>query len=494
MSATFPTLPPPPLPTDPIPATAVILHRDGPEGREVVLVRRGKDLRFAGGWHAFPGGRVDPTDRDVAVPGLTREAAALVACGVRELFEETGVLLLRGADRVMPPARDAARRALLEGTLTLPALLARHGLAIDASALVPAGRWITPEHLPLRYDAQLFLAALPPGEAPEIWPGELADGGLVPASRALEGWARGERLLHPPNLNALRVLARNGPVDLAALRDPPHRDGFVSRRMEFQGGFFLAALRTPTIPPAAHTNAWLVPGERGLALVDPGSPYPEEQARLFALLDALAAEGRPLEAVWLTHAHPDHVGGVAAVAERYRVPVRAHPAAAPGVDVAIGPLAEGERLGRFRVLETPGHAREHLAFLDEETGALLCGDMASTLSTIVIDPPEGDMAEYERQLERLAALLPRTLYPAHGPPAPDAAARLLALREHRRLREEKIRAALATPGTLAEVTARAYDDTPAELLPIASRSCLAALLKLAALGRASERAGVWAAA
>jgi glyoxylase-like metal-dependent hydrolase (beta-lactamase superfamily II) len=188
------------------------------------------------------------------------------------------------------------------------------------------------------------------------------------------------------------------------------------------------------------------------------------------------------------------VGGVAAVAERYRVPVRAHPAAAPGVAVAIDPLAEGARLGRFRVLETPGHAREHLAFLDEETGALLCGDLASTLSTIVIDPPEGDMAEYERQLERLAALCPRTLYPAHGPPAPDAAARLLTLREHRRLREEKIRAAIATPGTLAEVTARAYDDTPVELLPIASRSCLAALLKLAALGQANERAGVWAAA
>ena len=141
----------------------------------------------------------------------------------------------------------------------------------------------------------------------------------------------------------------------------------------------------------------------------------------------------------------------------------------PGVD-AIAPLRDGDLLGgRFRVLETPGHAVEHLAFLDEATGALLCGDMASTLSTIVIDPPEGDMAEYERQLVRLAALGPRTLYPAHGPPAPDAAARLAGYREHRREREARIVAALATPGTLAEITRAAYDDTPEPVHPIAAR-------------------------
>jgi len=496
-SASFPTLPPPPPPSDPVLATAVILHRDGApgSGREVVLVRRGKDLRFAGGWHAFPGGRLDPADRAVQVPGHSGEGAALFACAVRELFEETGVLLARGAEGVTPGARLEARRALLAGTLTLPALLARHRLEVDPALLVPAGRWITPDHLPLRYDARLFLAALPAGEAPEIWPGELADGGLVPAARALEEWGRGEKLLHPPNLNALRALARPGPLDLTALRDPPHRDGFVSRRMEFQGGFFLAALRTPTIPPAAHTNAWLVPdGTGGLAVVDPGSPDPAEHQRLFALLDTLSGEGLPPRAVWLTHAHPDHVGAVAAVAGRYGLPVRAHALAAPRVPVPIVPLAEGDRLGRFRVLATPGHAREHLAFLDEETGALLCGDLASTLSTIVIDPPEGDMAEYERQLERVAALSPRTLYPAHGPPTPDAAARLFALRAHRKAREDRIRAALGAPGTLAALTARAYDDTPAELFPLAERSCLATLLKLESKGEASERAGLWSAA
>jgi ribonuclease/clavin/mitogillin len=178
------------------------------------------------------------------------------------------------------------------------------------------------------------------------------------------------------------------------------------------------------------------------------------------------------------------------------VPVRAHPLAAgrvPGAEIV--PARDGELLGgRFRVLATPGHAREHLAFLDEDTGALVCGDLVSTLSTIVIDPPEGDMAEYERQLERLRALAPRTLYPAHGPPAPGAAERLGAYLAHRHAREALVVAALAGTGSLEEITERAYADTPAPLHPIAARSCLAILEKLAAEGRARRDGAAWRAA
>jgi glyoxylase-like metal-dependent hydrolase (beta-lactamase superfamily II) len=199
--------------------------------------------------------------------------------------------------------------------------------------------------------------------------------------------------------------------------------------------------------------------------------------------------------VWLTHVHPDHTGAAALVAERFGVPVVAHRLAqgrVPGV-AAVRPVRDGELLGgRFRVLETPGHAREHLAFLDEDTGALVCGDMVSTLSTIVIDPPEGDMAEYERQLERLRALGPRTLYPAHGPPAPGAPERLGAYLAHRHAREALVVAALdAAPRTLAEVTARAYADTPQAALPLAERSCLATLLSLAVQGRVLRSGEAW---
>jgi glyoxylase-like metal-dependent hydrolase (beta-lactamase superfamily II)/8-oxo-dGTP pyrophosphatase MutT (NUDIX family) len=482
-------LPPPPPPSEPVVATAVILFRDGPGGREVFLVRRGAERRFAGGFHAFPGGRLDPEDHAVPVLGASGEAAALVACAARELFEETGLLLARGASRLTAEARAVARRGLLDGALAFRDLLDASGLALDAAPFVPAGRWVTPEHLPLRYDARLFLVRLGPDERPEVWPGELAGGALVPPRAALARWERGDLLFYPPNLHGVRTLAREGEPDVAALREPPPE---ARRRVEYQGGFLQVALRTPTLPPASHTNAWIVPDGDGVAVVDPGAPDAAEQDALLALLDGLAEEGRPLRAIWLTHAHPDHVGAVAALVARHRVPVRAHPRAAAKLDVPVVALRDGDLLGgRFRVLATPGHAPEHLAFLDEESAAVVCGDLLSTLSTIVIDPPEGDMLEYVRQLERLRALGPRTLYPAHGQPAPAGAARLAAYLAHRHAREAQVKEALGAGGTLAEITARAYADTPAALHPIAARSCLASLEKLAREGRASFDGGVW---
>ena len=489
MSHAYPGLPPAPPPSQPVVATAVVLWRDGPGGREVLLVRRGAERRFGGGFHAFPGGRLDPEDADVPVPGAAGEEAALVACATRELFEETGVLLARGAERVPAADRAADRKALLDGALLWGDLLRARGLTLDPALLAFGGRWVTPEHLPLRYDARLFLAAMPAGEAAEIWPGELSGGGFLRVADALARWQRGDLLFFPPNLNAVRALAAAGanPPSPAALRAPLE----TVRRIEFQAGFLMCALRTPTLPPATHTNAWIVPADGGVAVVDPGAPEPADQAPLLALLDALAAEGRPVREVWLTHVHPDHVGAAAAVAGRYGVPVRGHALArgrVPGAEVV--PFREGDLAGgRFLVLETPGHAREHLAFLDERSGALLCGDLVSTLSTIVIDPPEGEMAEYERQLARMRSLAPRTLYPAHGPPAPDAPERLAGYLAHRREREALVVAALAPGGSLAEITARAYPEVPAEIRPVASRSCLAVLEKLVARGQARERDG-----
>jgi glyoxylase-like metal-dependent hydrolase (beta-lactamase superfamily II)/8-oxo-dGTP pyrophosphatase MutT (NUDIX family) len=489
VSAAFPGIPPAPPPPEPFLATGVILHRSGPEGREVLLVRRGADQRFAGGFHAFPGGRLDPGDRDVPVAGASGEDAALVACATRELFEETGVLLAHGASRVPAQVRIEGRRALLSGKGSWAGFLAESGASLSAEPFVPAGRWVTPPFRPLRFDARFFLAELPPGERPEIWPGELVAGDFVPAARAVGRWEKGELLFHTPQLHPLRVLARPGPPDLEALRSPSEAD----RRIEFQRGFVLAALRTPTLPPATHTNCWIVSLDRGVAIVDPGSPEPREQERLFAVVDALAAEGRKPREVWLTHAHADHVGAAAAVSARYGIPVKAHRLAAGRVPgVAVEPVRDGDLLGgRFLALETPGHAREHLAFLDERSGAILCGDLVSTLSTIVIDPPEGDMAEYLRQLERLRALAPRTLFPAHGPPAPDGAGRLAMYLAHRREREALVLAGLEGGGTLEEVTARAYADTPPAMYPVAQRSCLASLLKLRDEGRAREDGGRW---
>lgn len=480
----LPAVPPP----TPRAAASVVLWRDGPAGLEVYLVRRGATQRFAPGFSAFPGGRRDEEDAEVPVAAPGASAPADVACAARELFEEVGVLAATGATLPDHAVLEAARRALLAGQLLFADLLRRHGLEVDGARFEEAGRWVTPAFYPVRFDALFLLCRARPEERPEVWPGELESGQFTPAALALEAWRRGDRLFLPPNLWPVRVLARGGPPDAAAMRQPAPE----AFRIEYQGGLLQSPLRTPTLPPAAHTNAWLVDLGDATAVVDPGSPWPEEQATLDARLATQAAEGRPAREVWLTHGHADHTGGVAVLAAR-GLTVRAHPAIAPRLPgLAIAPLAEGDLLGgRWRVHVTPGHARDHVVFLDERTGALLAGDMLSTLSTVVIDPPEGDMAEYERQLRRLAGLDVRALYPAHGPPAAHGRAALLGYLAHRAEREARIVEALATPGSLAEVTARAYEDVPPAVWPVAERSCLATLLKLAAAGQAEESGGSW---
>ena len=255
-------------------------------------------------------------------------------------------------------------------------------------------------------------------------------------------------------------------------------------------GIRVLALRTPTLPPAAHTNVYLVGPEHGPVLVvDPGSPFPDQQAAL----DAALAEV-PVELVLLTHHHGDHIGGATALAERRGVPIAAHAATArrlEGIVEVTRTIEDGEDIAGVTAVFTPGHAEGHLCF--EHGGAMIAGDMVAGIGTILIDPDEGDMTQYLASLERMLARTATTLLPAHGPAITDGPAKLREYLSHRRMREERVASSLSEePQLLSALLVTAYADTPRVLWPLAERSLVAHLVKLAREGRAApDGSGRW---
>ncbi len=468
-------------------AAAVVLVRRSPR-LEVYWVRRSESLAYLGGFHAFPGGRVDRAERSAPDP--------LLACAARETFEETGVLLLRGARRVAQDARHAWRTELLEGRGDFAARSSDESLVLEASDFVPAGRWVSPPFTPGGFDTYFYLAELPDSESPEVWEGELESGEWITPEEGLARWRDNRAMLAAPVLYTLRALVKAPDADLhtwsATLSAPPEAQGGHVPRIEVHPGFILVPVKTPTLAPATHTNCVIVGGPE-LLIVDPGSPDANEQALVDRALEPLLAEGRRVKGIAVTHHHGDHWGGVAPLRERFGVPVYAHPwtARRVGADTPIEggtiELASDPATGRpwrIEAIHTPGHTPGHLVFYDAVSRTILAGDLVSGLSTVVVDPPEGDMAAYVASLRAMLERPATLLLPGHGPPTGGPAHRLRFYLEHRAERERKILdAVLAGAATMDAIVRTAYDDTPPETHPLAARSALAHLLKLRAEGR-----------
>jgi len=470
---------------------------------EVFWVRRGAQLSFAAGFYAFPGGAVDPADSAIPVAGAQGADAAFRVAAARELFEETGVLRAEGADKLPASELPHLRRLLLDGKASFAEILSKHGLRLSADHFRAAGRWITPPFMPTRFDARFFLLEMPAWADAELWPGEHAEGGWIRPLDALRCWEEGTALLHPPNLHAIRTLARHANEDEIAeqLRSPRYCTEFVVELIEFQQGIRIFPLRTPTLPPATHTNCYLV-GNGELVIIDPGAADSSEVERLLSFLSALRTDGLSPAAVFLTHHHIDHIGGAAAIKQRLKIPVWCHERTADRLPFRADRLfSDGEPLDvkgsppmRFIILHTPGHARGHLCLVDQRSRAAIVGDMVAGLGTIVIDPPEGDMGDYLAQLRRLKELPVRALYPAHGPVIPNGTAKLAEYLAHRVQREQMVLEAIrAGDGTVADIVRRAYQDVSELMHPVAERSTQAILIKLLREGTISRQGDRYAA-
>ncbi|MBA3569284.1 MAG: MBL fold metallo-hydrolase [Pyrinomonadaceae bacterium] len=482
-------------------AAAVILLRRNTDPRdpEVFLVRRSEKLAFLGGFSAFPGGQLDTSDAGVQVSNSTdAEAAAAISCAARELFEELGVLVARGAESLTKGQRVSLLDDLESGRMSWPELLRHYNLSLDACDFTFVGRWLTPPFSARRFDTWFFLVNCPQKQEPSVTPGELSSGEWIAAGRAHEQWQRSEILAVPPTLHALNTIADGLTPDLVErFLAIPHAHREPVRRIEFRPNYICFPVRTPTKPPATHTNCYLIYNSREILVIDPGSPYGEEQQALAAAVDDLVRAGRSVREIILTHMHPDHVGGVNSLREHLggRVKVAAHRFTAEPLSdtVRVDRLIEDgdviELMGSPRIalqaMHTPGHARGHLCFYEAETGTLISGDNIVGLGSVLIDPPEGNMRDYLESLRRMRTLPNlRVIFGGHGPAIANPYTKLDEYISHRLERERKILEAVGDGAKTAEdIVARVYTDVTPKAHTMAERAVLAHLEKLEADGQ-----------
>jgi glyoxylase-like metal-dependent hydrolase (beta-lactamase superfamily II) len=255
--------------------------------------------------------------------------------------------------------------------------------------------------------------------------------------------------------------------------------------VEIAPGVVRLTASNPGIMTGPGTNSYLVGGER-LAVIDPG---PLIEDHLDAIVGAVL-EGGTIGWVLVTHHHLDHAPAARALCERSGAELVAF-GHAEGVDpdraVTHGFVLQGPDFS-LRALHTPGHASDHLCWLHEDHLMLFSGDHVMQGSTVVIRPPDGNMAVYLESLEQLLALEPpiRSIAPGHGRVIGDPAAVITSIIQHRLDREERVRTALRAVGrtTVDELLPSVYDDVDEKRLPIARNSLFAHLQKLVLDGEA----------
>ena len=478
-------------------ATILLRHNTDPNNPEVFWVKRSTKLAFLGGYRAFPGGQRESGDAEVAVANCDDgERAAIISCAARELFEEVGVLLGRGAETLTVGQRASLLDDLESKRMSWPELLRHYELHLDANDFTFVGRWVTPPFAPRRFDTWFFLAICPAKQEPLVTEdSELETGDWIAARDAYAQWERSEIIVVPPVLHAMRSLSSGLNDDLVAnFLSVPEAHRQPNRRMEFHPNYLCFPVRTPTKPPATHTNCYFITSPEEFLIVDPGSPYEDEQAALAECADDLIRKGwlSPREII-LTHYHPDHIAGVNALNDflernhQSRIPVAAHRSTAEPLKghVEVDRFIEDNDLiemegTRLRAIFTPGHARGHLCLYDERTGALLSGDNVVGFGSVLIDPADGSMRDYLDSLERMRAL-PRlsVLFGGHGPPVANPYEKIDEYIAHRLERESKILHAVREGASMVkEIVARVYTDVNPKALPMAERAVLAHLEKL----------------
>jgi glyoxylase-like metal-dependent hydrolase (beta-lactamase superfamily II)/8-oxo-dGTP pyrophosphatase MutT (NUDIX family) len=514
----------------PRPAATLALLRDASGGPQVLMLQRTQSAAFLGGAYVFAGGALEAADEDgrivARVRGLTvpTPPVAYWVAAIRECFEEAGVLLACDAQGQFISAERAAELGRYRSRPFVE-LLQEQDLYLPASELAYCGHWVTAPGRARRFDTRFFVAVAPEGQAGSHDANETVDHLWITPREALERANRGEiELVHATRetLNELKNFATAGEAlrHVRALQEIEENRACVALGKEGEKVFrridpqyheihwsdpeetgtttydlvagepkrldrWVTRLIAPNpgMMTGPGTNTYII-GENEHAVIDPGPDIASHIEKILAFGN--------IKWILCTHTHMDHSPAAAAIKAATGAQLLGRPApAGQGQDASFKPdfvLENGQRIDlggiTLRAIHTPGHASNHLCYLLEATKMLLTGDHVMQGSTVVINPPDGDMRAYLQSLEKLLEEDIAIIAPGHGYLIGAPSKELRRLIAHRLAREQKVVKALVKigPASVDELLPLVYDDVPVRIHRVAARSLTAHLEKLAADG------------
>ncbi|MFL2532466.1 MAG: MBL fold metallo-hydrolase [Candidatus Thalassarchaeum sp.] len=487
--------------TTPHPSASVILSRECVDGHEILLGHRVSELpAFPDVW-AFPGGGISRVDKAAAQSHpewLSDRGADRVSTFalLREIVEELGVAP-DGSGGFYEVSAEVRKLVCSDKSGWLESMESGE-LTTDGFHCEMITERITPPQAPARFHNLFFhVPTGNPGVTPTFPPGrsEFDEFRWWRPADLIASWESNEIRLPPPLVTLARDLveAIENEGDLQSACDALAADPPSGRhRFEYGPGVECVLIPTDTLPPATHTNCFIL-GERGgeRVIVDPASRDEEGLEELALKVQEIHDDGSSITATIFTHRHPDHVGDLARISEIYQAPIWA----SQETLASIAPcetdrvLSEGNSFvlegpsggARWEVIESPGHCPGQICLVGES--GVVSGDNCTLVGTILVPSGEGDMGAYISGLERIRDLKPKVLFPGHGPLVANPERVLTEYIEHRKARHQKVLEAVrAGNSDILSIASAAYSDSPGAHPLLAQDQALSHLKELQKTG------------
>ncbi len=462
----------------PRPSASLIVSRTDGKNGEILLCHRVSEVPSFPDFWAFPGGGVSRTDKKVAEenPDWLARAHDRVSSItlLRELVEEVGFspdgsgsleLVDEEIQEKICNNKEEWEKFVKEGRLKIESFNSQIIAVRTMPPFAPVRFTNTFHHLSIK-DSKIeprFPKGMSEFDEYKWWKPEIL----------LQSWLNHEVRLPPPQVTLVRDICRamKKNVDLlSAFDELAKRPSKGYHILEFAPGVECIPIPTQTLPPATHTNCYVLGvagGDR--VIIDPAAKSDEALEILSKKINEIKSTGSEIRATIFTHKHQDHIGDLEKIKDLYQAPIWASKETLETLEKSENYRVLGENDSftlngnessiSWSVIETPGHCPGHICLVGD--AGIVSGDNVTVIGTILVPSSDGDMNKYLEGLERIKRLNPPLLFPSHGPFSANPEKLLSRYIKHRSKRHKLVLDAVKNNfKDLEEIAKKSYEDTP----------------------------------